>query len=214
MPSRKYAKIERICAVCGSIFRVFPSEAYRKHCGRQCNAKAQRSRATPIEERFWKKVDKNGPAPSHRPDLGPCWLWTGAVCPTSGYGNIGGYRDDGSYGTLNAHAVSYRLHFGPPSQCVLHHCDVRRCVAPLHLYDGSKQQNAADMVSRGRHASHVNPSLRRGERHGRAKLTWAKIDEIRRRFTDGETQTELAVAYGVTQASIHNIVRRKSWKQH
>lgn len=27
--------------------------------------------------RFWVKVDKNGTAPAHRPELGPCWLWTG-----------------------------------------------------------------------------------------------------------------------------------------
>lgn len=36
-----------------------------------------------IEERFWAKVDKNGPMPEGRPDLGPCWLWTAAKihCP-------------------------------------------------------------------------------------------------------------------------------------
>jgi hypothetical protein len=32
-----------------------------------------------LPERFWKKVDKNGPVPAHRPELGPCWLWTGAL---------------------------------------------------------------------------------------------------------------------------------------
>ena len=29
----------------------------------------------PLGERFWSKVDKNGPIPSHRPELGPCWIW-------------------------------------------------------------------------------------------------------------------------------------------
>ena len=35
-------------------------------------------RAAPstLEERFWRKVDKNGPIPEHRPELGPCWVWT------------------------------------------------------------------------------------------------------------------------------------------
>jgi hypothetical protein len=28
-----------------------------------------------LEERFWEKVDKNGPVPAHRPELGPCWVW-------------------------------------------------------------------------------------------------------------------------------------------
>lgn len=27
------------------------------------------------EQRFWAKVDKNGPVV--RPELGPCWIWTG-----------------------------------------------------------------------------------------------------------------------------------------
>src|ERR1035437_916757 len=26
-------------------------------------------------ERFWAKVDRNGPVPAHRPELGPCWVW-------------------------------------------------------------------------------------------------------------------------------------------
>lgn len=31
-----------------------------------------------IEARFWTYVDKDGPLPQHRPDLGPCWEWRGA----------------------------------------------------------------------------------------------------------------------------------------
>lgn len=37
--------------------------------------------------RFWSKVDKNGPVPERRPDLGPCWTWTGDV-ERKGYGRI------------------------------------------------------------------------------------------------------------------------------
>lgn len=44
----------------------------------------QYTRAT-LEERFWSKVDRNGPVPEHRPDLGPCWLWT-AYVDAHGYG--------------------------------------------------------------------------------------------------------------------------------
>ncbi len=29
----------------------------------------------PLAERFWEKVNKGGPVPEHRLDLGPCWLW-------------------------------------------------------------------------------------------------------------------------------------------
>lgn len=39
------------------------------------------------EERFWSKVDTNGPIPAHRPELGPCWIWTGAT-NSRGYGRF------------------------------------------------------------------------------------------------------------------------------
>jgi hypothetical protein len=37
------------------------------------------------EERFWGRVDKNGP--TVRPGLGPCWLWNGGR-GRKGYGRI------------------------------------------------------------------------------------------------------------------------------
>lgn len=37
---------------------------------------------------FWPKVDLNGPIPEHRPELGPCWVWTGHKLKKSGYGRI------------------------------------------------------------------------------------------------------------------------------
>lgn len=41
------------------------------------------------ESRFWKKVNKDGPIPAHRrPDLGPCWIWIGAIARSTGYGRF------------------------------------------------------------------------------------------------------------------------------
>lgn len=37
------------------------------------------------EERFWAKVNKDGPVPGVRPELGPCWVWTGEL-NFQGYG--------------------------------------------------------------------------------------------------------------------------------
>ena len=39
------------------------------------------------EARFWSYVDKNGPIPERRPDLGPCWTWTGKTS-LAGYGRF------------------------------------------------------------------------------------------------------------------------------
>src|SRR5690242_7135330 len=37
------------------------------------------------DQRFWPKVDKHGPVSAHRPDLGPCWLYTAEAETSNGY---------------------------------------------------------------------------------------------------------------------------------
>lgn len=75
-----------------------------------------------------------------------CWLWQGAV-GSHGYGVI---RIDG--GNLLTHRLSHELFIGPIPEglCVLHTCDVRRCVRPDHLWTGTKRDNVLDMVAKGR----------------------------------------------------------------
>jgi hypothetical protein len=98
-----------------------------------------------LAERFWAKVDKDGPVHSV---LGtPCWLWTGAR-DSAGYGNL----KLRSFVTDKAHRVSWALNFGPiPDDAfVLHRCDNPPCVNPGHLYLGGHLENMADMVERDR----------------------------------------------------------------
>lgn len=79
-------------------------------------------------ERFWAKVDLDGPIPLHRPDLGPCWHWTGAVTGRGGYGAFW----DG--GRRQAHRVGHEilgLHL-PDGLVIDHLCRNPRCVRPLH----------------------------------------------------------------------------------
>jgi len=96
-------------------------------------------------KRFWAKVNKNGP--QARPDLTPCWLWTGAIS-SSGYGSV--RIDKKAYST---HVISFFIANGrfpvPPLE-VRHQCDVRLCVNPDHLLEGTRKQNAQDCVERGR----------------------------------------------------------------
>jgi hypothetical protein len=84
-------------------------------------------------ERFWAKVDKKGPPSKERPDLGPCWLWTGAR-------GQGGY---GSTGKGGAHRKAYRLTKGPipPDFQIDHLCYVRNCVNPAHLEAVTRLEN-------------------------------------------------------------------------
>ena len=75
-----------------------------------------------------KKIDKEGPVPENRPDLGPCWLWLGSIA--GGYGRYGK-----GPGTTMAHRIAWEMEHGPiPDGLELDHlCRVRRCVNPSHL---------------------------------------------------------------------------------
>lgn len=83
-----------------------------------------------LPDRFWKKVNKNGPVPRHHPDLGPCWLWIGR-CDQNGYANRTTIDNDKD----SPHRFAYRAFIGPiPPQLELDHlCCVRNCVNPYHL---------------------------------------------------------------------------------
>lgn len=105
-----------------------------------------------VVSRFWSKVDRNGPAPEHLPDLGPCWLWT-AGTSGGGYGKIGVRAGL----TMDAHKVSWIFHFGEIA-CglwVLHRCDVVRCVRPSHLFLGTAADNNRDMFEKHRDGARV-----------------------------------------------------------
>lgn len=82
-----------------------------------------------VTERFWEKVNSDGPVPAERPDLGPCWLWVGAVNNT-GYGTFW----DGER-TVVAHVFAYEWELGPIPEGLEpdHLCRVRHCVRPSHL---------------------------------------------------------------------------------
>jgi hypothetical protein len=97
--------------------------------------------ACSIHERFWAKVDKNGPIPADRPDLGPCWIWTGSIRrgPNGGYGR---FRMDPNT-LVHAHCFSYEEARGPiPNGLVPDHlCRVRRCVNDSHLELVTNKEN-------------------------------------------------------------------------
>ncbi len=159
--------------------------------------KNRAARAT-TPERFWKKVDRSG----------DCWLWT-ACCYSTGYGQ---FFVEGRHQL--AHRLSYEWTFGsvPEGECVLHHCDNRRCVRPEHLFLGSRTDNAADKVAKGRHRGYQSPKAR-GARNHSAKLTDSQVLEIRRRYGIQEASSiQLAEEYGVSDVAVRNILHRRTWR--
>lgn len=207
------------CYTCGVIYtpRRRNRSSVRAYCSRACYHGNPGRHLASAEDRFWSKVDKSGPIPSHTPELGPCWLWTAAT-------NRAGYGIFGFQGRSRlAHDVSYVLDHGheppPETPFILHHCDNKPCVRPSHFYAGTKADNSRDAVARGRTAtgdrstSRLHPEvLVRGEQARSAKLTEVQVREIRRLWAEGNiTQVALGDMYGVAGQSINMIVRGLAW---
>lgn len=105
-------------------------------------------KSTPIAVRFWKKVNKDGPVPECRPDLGPCWVWVGNTggSPRGIYGIIyRGQNESGKNPNGNecAHRVSYEIHSGPIPYAkeIDHLCKNTLCVNPQHLEAVTRLEN-------------------------------------------------------------------------
>jgi len=84
--------------------------------------------------------------------VGMCWLWTGAPS-TQGYG-IFRIKRDGRWRAMQAHKYMLEKKLGRPLRPgfnSLHTCDVKLCMRPDHLYEGTHAQNAQDAVVRGLH---------------------------------------------------------------
>lgn len=105
-------------------------------------------------QRFWSKVDPNGPLIVV--ELGPCWVWTAATFAPGSGGGTAGYGvfhlEDNSI--VRAHRFSYETFVGPipDGELVLHHCDHPPCIRPDHLFTGDHLVNAADRDQKGRWA--------------------------------------------------------------
>jgi hypothetical protein len=104
--------------------------------------------------RFWANVDKNGPIPTYKPELGPCWLWIGptTTAPHGSYGEL--LSKVGRRRKLRAHRFSYELAKGPmPKGLVTDHlCRVTLCVNPDHLEAVTDKEN----VLRGHRITAIN----------------------------------------------------------
>lgn len=157
---------------------------------------------SPVFDRFWAKVDRDGPTPAHCPDLGPCWVWT-ARCRETGYGElaIGGV-------SRRSHRVSWVLTNGPipDGLQVLHRCDNPPCVRVSHLFLGTNADNVRD-----REAKHRRTAVVRGEANPRARLTEARVREMRRLSEAGWTGTDLATMFGVGDVTARDAVAGRTW---
>lgn len=159
--------------------------------------------------RFWAKVDISD----------ACWLWIGNMT-SNGYGK---WRPSGRAPGIQAlaHRVSWEIHYGriPEGMCICHHCDVRQCIRPDHLFLGTIADNNADMrrkgrnISGARHPFRTRPDLvRRGTLVPGVKLTEDDVRAIRHLYASGGMSLPaIARQFGVCASSIGNITRGKTW---
>lgn len=182
----------KVCAVCGKEFVVCPSEAVKeRHCSAACRHD--------LPARFWSKVDKT----SHP---NGCWVWKGRL--RNGYGSFWiGTKATGK--DRYAHRVAYELLVGPiPAGLdLLHSCDNPPCVNPAHTNPGTHAGNMRDMFNKGRRR---NPS---GVAVANHKMTPESVREIRERYSTNKwTLAEIGEDFKITAATVHQIVKYKTWK--
>lgn len=144
-----------------------------------------------VRKRFEEKVD-------HGSDS-ECWEWTAAR--RCGYGVLG---LDGT--TINAHRLAFIIEHGEePEDLVLHKCDNPPCCNPQHLYDGTPSENARDWFDRQDAAEKF-----KNESNPNSSLDRQQVAEIKRRLSS-ETQSSLAVEFGVDRSTIAHIATGRNW---
>lgn len=199
-----------LCEECGIPFTPQPRTAGR-FCSRPCLHANKRRLATPIGERLFARVEKTD----------SCWLWTGAI-NTKGYGWIAADPPRFHHASIETHRVAWTVRVGPipTGMCVLHTCDVRRCVRNDdegvyildgvayqrfgHLWLGSRPNNSRDMANKGRG--------RKGPSKGNAKITAVDATAIRRLRADGLGFSQIGEQFNISHHAVRLIVKRKTWK--
>jgi len=148
---------------------------------------------TPLERRFWSKVDVCGSC--------ECWPWQ-ASRHKQGYG---WFRYQGRMHL--AHRIAYMLSTSadPADAVILHVCDNPECCNPAHLRAGTQQDNIADMDAKGRRPA--------GEFAPQAKLTNSQAQDIRRLYRQGRyNQPQLARLFGVDASQVSRIITGQAYR--
>jgi hypothetical protein len=168
------------------------------------------------------------------PDLlTDCILWT-AARNRAGYGVV---RIAGK--THLAHRIVLEKKLGralAAGMFSLHHCDTPPCINPGHLYEGTREDNANDMVARNRQyrgdthwtktpegrENRRAAAIQRRKAGGSfdlkgsdapwAKLTEDRVREARRRSMDGESAASIAKGFGVHREVMRKAIVGETWK--
>ncbi len=147
------------------------------------------------EEKFWARVQVGSKS--------ECWPWTGSK-NKKGYGEV---SFDGK--VRKAHRMAFvfsgnKLTKDKPLVC--HKCDNPSCCNPAHLFAGNNTDNMVDMAKKHRYSD------TRGEKNGRAKISYREAMEIRDICkSKAMKQRDIAKAYGVGKSTVNYINTGAIW---
>ena len=129
------------------------------------------------------------------PELGDCWNCTSHNKSSYSYPYI---MRNKKFGKISRYV--WKLRFGPIPRGILvcHKCDNPKCINPDHLFLGTVQDNALDMVRKGR-----APRSRR-------KLTDKQAIEI---FKSNKSSNVLIKKYRVSKSIINRVKAGKTYKE-
>ena len=138
-----------------------------------------------IKERFWEKVDK-------KEEEDECWNWKAGK--TNGYGMF--YVD--RYNPVLAHRMSWILANGsiPHGKLVLHKCDNKLCVNPIHLYCGTHCDNMLDAIER-------SPT------GATSRFDRKDVDYMRELYSEGFPYGYIAHRYKCSKSHVGQLIRGK-----
>lgn len=148
-----------------------------------------------LKQRFEAKI-------AFEPNTG-CWLWAGETDGQDGYGRMKIVNR-----LVRCNRISMFLYKGGnllDDRYVLHHCDVRLCVNPDHLYFGTPKNNIDDMDRRGRRTKLF------GSDHQNSKLNETYVRIIKEAFVHGFTNKDIATYFRISRGTIYSIRVGKTW---
>lgn len=181
------------CATCGAQFNPWGGrENTSKYCSVECSQPARDASVRNTPEDF-NTYFMQGDG---------CWEWNGPR-NKSGYGF---FAIEGN--SIRAHRYSYERSNGqiPEGLLVCHHCDNPPCVNPDHLFLGTHQDNANDMVAKGRAS---RKAVVHSEDHHLTKLTRQQVWMIR---SDERPARLVAPEYSISKSTVWAIRRRHAWR--
>jgi len=130
-----------------------------------------------------------------------CWEFRGPFDP-HGYGSVELWVKGKRLRRL-AHRVSYQQHVGSLTEGldICHSCDNRKCVNPVHLFQGTRKDNMQDAKLKNR--------LIRADTKTGIKLTLAQRDSLVSEYRPYKvTARMLADKYGISYTYATHIIQK------